>query len=1476
MTKKTKNNNHTIVGIGTSAGGIKILEKLFEIMPVDSGLSFVIIQHLSPHQKSELVSIIQRRTKMQVRQIEKDMEAEPDQVYITPPHQFISLHNNRFALKSFEESEKEKVYLPIDYFLRSLASDKKSHSTAIILTGTGSDGALGIKDIKEAGGLVITQDPETAEFDSMPRSAIDTGIVDAILSPEDIPRYLKEFKDLTDSDKEESFADKANEELVRKIFKLISEHFDYDFSKYKKNTIFRRIRKRMVVTEKHSSNKYMKFLENNPDEIEALFREFLIGVTYFFRDFESFKILKKDVFPQILSREEKSIRIWVAACSTGEEAYSIAILLKDYLEEHNIEKEIQIFASDIDTRALEVARIGKYSENIVVDVPKDLLNRYFVKKDSSYFVHKEIRDMIVFAEHSILRDPPYSSLDFISCRNFLIYIESDMQTHVLNTFHYALKSNGFLFLGGSETQRIADDVFKTTNKKARIFQKVDNRKVIADYLLFSKKGASKKEKDDQGRELPNRELSYKEFAEKTALKDYLNPFLLINKKGELLYSLGNCEKYFKFSTGEPQNNVVNLAREGLKVPISNALRKINSEKKKLLYENIMAISGTGKELVDLMIQPVNLPPAFSNFMILTLKPSEKDGKTEDKNENKIHRMSEERDEYIRQMESDLNETREYLKNVVEELETSNEELKSANEEAQSTNEELQSSNEELESSKEELQSVNEELNTSNFELQRKIEETTRFTNDLNNFLHGTDIGILFLDKGLRIKRFTPQIRGVINLEDKDIGRSIEDFNVNFLGETLVQDIQRVLDNLITIEKEISKNDDRQYWMRIKPYRTIDDKIDGVVITFTDITEKNLIQKKAEKEQKRYKLLFDNMDNGFAIHKVIRDNKGQISDFKIREINPAFKNLMQLEPEQVLDKSLFEIFENEKFRDILLSAGKNALSGAHSQQEHFFKNLNKYFRINYFSNEGDYLVTFIQDITSLKKEIETHQHLVSIIESSDDAIFSESTEGKILSWNEGAVHLYGYSESEAIGNKANRLFAYPKNDGDIELIKKVRNGQKVTNHETVHKKKDGNLIHVSLTKSPIKDDNGVVVAISNISKDITTLKKREEILKTAKIATEQASAIKSLFLANMSHEIRTPLNSIIGFTEIMEDELKSRRHKKHLRTIHDSGIQLLNLINDIVDFSRIEAKELPVHTSNVDLISLMKKTRDQYQGYSKKIKNEKNIDFRLNIPEGEKSRIIVTDEKKLQQMFHNLLSNAFKYTDEGFIEFGYNIDKDKDSLMFFVKDSGIGITEEDREKVFNRFHQSEGVSGKAISGTGLGLAISKGLAELMGGKMWLESEKGKGSEFCFTLPLINGENIKKEKNISKEKEMIIPKLHGKKILLAEDDEHTIEMMKFLLEKTGADIFIAKDGGQAMDVFNKEEFDLILLDIRLPVKNGYEVISQIKDKNPKVPVIAQSAFAMPEQVKKSHEAGFEEHITKPVTMDIFFSMLNKYLG
>lgn len=833
-----------IIGIGASAGGLAAFEAFFSGMPKDTdpGMAFVLIQHLAPDHKSLLTDLIQRFTRMQVFEVEDGMTVRPNCVYIIPPNRDMAFLNGKLQL--LEPFEPRGQRLPIGFFFRSLAQDQHERAICIILSGTGSDGTMGIRAIKGEGGMVMVQKPESSEYDGMPRSAIATGLVDYELPPAGMPTQLIAYATQAYDKLSQSITSPSlqSENALRTIFVLLRAKTGHDFSGYKTNTIYRRIIRRMTVNQIETIWMYVKVLQQTPQEVESLFRDLLIGVTNFFRDSEAFEALEEKIIPRIFTDKPAGsvIRVWSAGCSTGEEAYSLAILLQEHVEILESNYRVQVFATDLDCQAVATARAGIYPASIASDISPERLARFFTAEpgDTAYRINKSIRDLLVFSEQNVVRDPPFSKLDLISCRNLIIYIGEDLQKKLLPLFHYALNPGGFLFLGTSETVGDFSTMFSTMDRKLKLYQRRDDfhrahNTGIGQFVppLTTTDGLHPQfpaKKADTGK------LSIRELTEQTLLQQVAPAGAMVNDHGDILYLHGRTGMYLEPAPGETGSyNILNMAREGLRPALTTALHKAAGNKETVYRHGLRVKTNGDFTLVDLTIHPVvttantSQPPLYLVILeeAISSKPVSS-GQSLDANEisginGSVH---------IAALRRELHAKEEYLQ-------TANEELKSSNEEMQSVNEELQSTNEELETSKEEMQSVNEELATVNTELHTKLRDLSRANNDMNNLLAGTGIATVFVDHQLRILRFTPAATGIINLILSDLGRPVGHIVSNLVSyDRLVADAQTVLSTLIPKEVEVQTNESKWYTMRIHPYLTLDNIIEGIVISFVDITE----------------------------------------------------------------------------------------------------------------------------------------------------------------------------------------------------------------------------------------------------------------------------------------------------------------------------------------------------------------------------------------------------------------------------------------------------------------------------------------------------------------------------------------------------------------------------------------------------------------------------------------------------------------
>lgn len=860
---KTKTQNpkpFPIVGIGASAGGLEALEAFISHIPPDQNMAFVIIQHLSPSHKSIMASLLGKRTRMTVREIKDGTKVQPDSVYLNPPNKNVAIINSKLHLSLFHEIHGAR--LPIDYFFRSLAKDQGEKAICVVLSGTGTDGTLGLKAIKGAGGLTMAQEEIQAKYPGMPRSAIDTGMVDFILPVEKMPDELAKYVrhpyirgPVTEESEEHPFS-----MFVDKIFIQIRSQTGHDFSHYKRSTIHRRIQRRMAVHQIDKIADYVRYLQRVPGETDILFKDLLIGVTNFFRDPEAFKALKEKVLPNLLKDKTRDtpLRVWVAGCATGEEAYSIAILLLETMEEMKNHVELQIFATDLDHEALDYARSAAYPDSIAADVSPQRLDRFFVKEDNTYKIKKKIREMVIFADQNLIKDPPFSRLDIVCCRNLLIYMDSYLQKKILPLFNYTLVPGGAMFLGSSESIGDFIDLFQPVDIKWKIYRRKEAfLERAADYhgvplfkTLLPLENCGKHEKNKMPGKLEARHL-----IEKVILDNYAPPCVLVNERYEILYFIGHTDRYLASPAGEPSFNILKMAREGLRYKLNAALHKVINQKKAVVEEGVRVKQNGDFRTVNLVVRPF-VEPDFPQNLIMVLF-DDKTSPPSSAGKKRRPATGKEADPQIAALEQELYSTKEYLQTIIEELETSNEELKSTNEELQSVNEELQSTNEELETSKEELQSTNEELVTVNAELQKKVEELSQANNDMSNLLASTDIGTIFLDDALCIKRFTPAITSIFNLIPSDMGRPISHITSNMDNDRLQRDAREVLKTLVWKEQTIQTGDGKWYAMHIKPYRTTENVIDGLVITFMDISHLKQVEEFLRESVEQYRALAEN-------------------------------------------------------------------------------------------------------------------------------------------------------------------------------------------------------------------------------------------------------------------------------------------------------------------------------------------------------------------------------------------------------------------------------------------------------------------------------------------------------------------------------------------------------------------------------------------------------------------------------------------
>jgi two-component system, chemotaxis family, CheB/CheR fusion protein len=913
-----------IVGIGASAGGLEALEQFLGNVPEKGGMAYVVIQHLDPTHKGMLPELLQRITKMKVFQVKDRMTIKPNSVYVIPPNTSMSILKG--VLHLFEPIESRGMRLPIDFFFRSLADDRHEQSIGVILSGMGSDGSIGLRAIKEKNGIVMVQDPAAAKFDSMPRHAIDSVLVDIVAPASELPARLMDFLKripVAISDQDIEIKDKSS---LEKIIILLRTNTGNDFSSYKKNTVYRRIERRMGVHKIDKISSYVHFLQENPKEVDILFKELLIGVTTFFRDPVVWEKLKNSVIPDIISNPQTSsiLRAWIPGCSTGEEAYSLAIVFKEALEKSNPHGgySLQIFATDLDNEAIEMARKGIFPANIAVDVSPNRLNRFFTATDDGYRVNNEIREMVVFAQHNIIMHPPFTKIDILSCRNLLIYMDIELQKKLLGLFYYSINPEGIMLLGSAETLGTQRHLFTPLDPKLKIYKR--SLSTLTPEIFDFPSSFARTKPAYTEKPVPARSpLNIQTLADQLLLQRFSPAGVLVNENGDIIYISGHTGKYLEPAVGKANLNIFAMLREGLREEFPVAFRKAVLKKEAVILRNIKVGTNGNTQALNVNIQWIDKPDTLKGTVMIIfndiqevtdIKPPEKKGKKALINIRQL------------ELEKELKRSREEMQNTLEEMQTSQEELKSTNEELQSTNEELQSTNEELTTSKEEMQSLNEELQTVNAELQSKVDDFSRVNNDMKNLLNSTEIATLFLDKELNIRRYTIQATKIFKLIKSDIGRPFTDLVSDIVYPELAADALEVLRTLVFIQKQIPTKDGRWFFIRIMPYRTFDDRIDGLVITFINISDLKKVEVKLHETEQMNRLLLNSSSD--VIVKLA-------SDGTILEFNKEAEKFFGKKREDAINRNYFQMFipepgrkKTEKDMNKLLNKG---LDGKHKMQ-----------------------------------------------------------------------------------------------------------------------------------------------------------------------------------------------------------------------------------------------------------------------------------------------------------------------------------------------------------------------------------------------------------------------------------------------------------------------------------------------------------------------------------------------------------------
>lgn len=1503
-----------VVGIGASAGGLEAFKSFFANVPVQSGLAFVLIQHLSPEHASLMPELLSDSTRLPILQVTEPVAVEADHIYVIAPNTILTIREG--VLRVSPPTEPHGHRWPIDIFLRSLAEDQGENAAAVLLSGAGSDGAAGFQAIKRHGGQTFVQSPETSRYDSMPRAALATGVVDNILAVEDIGARLVDFyryreKSISDAGPDGGSGDV--QESLGQICKLLTDRLGHDFSRYKQSTLVRRIQRRMQMLRLAQSASYLEFLDKDEKEVEQLFKDLLIGVTEFFRDPEAFDILANRVIPKLFQQASSSgtVRVWAAGCATGQEVYSLAILLKEYMTRVGALHPVQIFATDIDSEALDAARLGYYGAEIEDNVSQERLQRFFRRQEGGYQVLKEIREMCIFSVHNLINDPPFSRMDLVTCRNVLIYFEAALQQRVIPLFHYALKSGGYLLLGPAESLGTHADLFRPVDKRLRIFQAATSASVPAVRLPRADGGrTSRTALDTTFKMRLARERDAKEIHERALLDWYAPPSVLIDANGEVLHFIRRTSRFLEPPVGVPSHNVFDIVRDSLRMVLRGALNQARSDDCEVVMENIDVEMQQEVQKITLIVRPLkDGEQGVERFLVIFRE--EGSPKTRDEVQEASPAITAEV-EAVNQLERELRSTKEWLQSTIEELENSNEELKSSNEELISINEEYQSANESLQTSKEELQSLNEELETVNTELSKKVDELDRANADVRNFFASTGIATLFLDRDLRIKKYTPPAVELFNLIETDIGRPLLDITARFGAAELLEAIEKCSRGEYVPDFEVFKNENAFWYIcRMVPYRTIETDIDGVVINFFDVTA----LKKAEaalretitENEKLHEIgiaFASELDLGRLVQKITdvatSVTKAQFGAFFYNILNDQGE-AYTLYTISGVPRSAFEKFpmpRNTKVFESTFRGTGPLRSDDITKDPRYGKNepdlgmpeghlpVVSYLSVPVISRNGEVIgglffghgepgifdahaesralgiaaqaaaaVDNARMVDNLRRTASaldaSDRRFRQLADSMPQIVWAARPDGYLDYYNRRWYELTGQDEKLG-GNESWMPVVHPDDlDRCIELWSgSVATGEPYEVRFRMRLAATGTFRWHLARALPIRDEEGKITRWFGTATDI-------EDMVGAENALREAADRKDEFLAMLGHELRNPLAPMkIGF-HLLNLPVTTPEKAAELRAMLERQVgHLTRIVDDLLDVSRISRGKILLRREPVDLIALAQSSITDHQV----LFQTNELSLHMDIPP--QALWIEGDPTRISQIISNLFHNASKFTDRGGDVF-VSIEGVGELARLNIRDTGMGMSPETLGQVFQPFNQADTSIDRSRGGLGLGLALVKGLVELHGGRVYAVSPGlGQGTTVSVEFPLTN------QRPASALSATAPSAARSRKIVIIEDNVDAAETLCGLLRGGGHDVVTAANGEAGVTTTLKHRAEVVICDIGLPGDlNGYDVAKRLRaEKNGgKLLLIALSGYGQDQDRKRAIEAGFNLHFTKPIDLE-----------
>jgi two-component system, chemotaxis family, CheB/CheR fusion protein len=1465
-----------IVGIGASSGGLESIQTILRGLPSDASFAVVVVQHVNSEGEEMLAQLLSKICPLPVRQVEGPVQVAAGVVYIAPARCCLEIKEGK--LRAIEPSTSTR-HATIDYFLASLATDQKERAVGIVLSGNGTDGTLGLKSISDEGGMTMAQSSESAKVPSMPESAASLGIIDYILAPAMIASELvhhAEQMEVADDSESPSSLNRQIIEALPAITAAVEKQTENDFKHYKTTTLVRRIRRRIQVLKITSVDSYVELLQSSREEAQRLFRELLISVTEFFRDPETFEALAEAVLAKRFAANggHDPMRVWVAGCATGEEAYSVAILILEAMDDLPQRVPVQIFATDLDDRALQTARAGSYPVGIQEQVSPDRLRRFFTKRANRYFVNKEVRDLIVFSAHNLISDPPFTKQDLILCRNLLIYLGSHLQKKLIPLFHYAIKPGGHLFLGPSESMSGHKELFIPIDAKHRIYQ----RKLTA----IGSPSVGDMPSLSPGRyalhqEAADSEVDLFQFGQRISLDEFAPQWAIVDDDAQIYALSADPSAYLRLSGGTFKNNLISLAHSGLKLGLRAAFSDAKKTRRRVIAENLSVPVDGGTQRVSITVQPMPEVGQDASLHFVAFQNIGEPlhlGEADDAGWHpSVSGVSYDKAKsLIDQLESELATTRSDLERTVQELEAANEELKSSNEELLSMNEELQSANEELETSKEELIRSNDTLARSN--------------SDLENLLQSTSIATIFLDKQYRIRNYTPAAKAIYALIESDIGRPLVDLSHKVESMPVLPTIAEMKELDQPIENTVHVEDGRWFIRRVHPYRAANGTADGIVVTFTDVTELRTNQQRLE----------------MALH------GGSLGawDLDLKE-NLAWRSPRHDEIfgyDEPLAVWTFNSFLHHVHPDDL------------ERTETFFRNASKELEwqhecrirrqdgaVRWISiharNVLDELGTAIRmygtvaDITDVKNAqvaIETHElQFRTLADNIAQFAWMAEPNGDIDWYNKRWFDYTGTTIEQVQGWGWTSVHHPEHLDRVIANFKKALESRSEFEDTFPLRRYDGEYRWFLTRMIPIFDDSGNVVRWFGTNTDVTEQKAIEAELDHARHMAEAANQAKSDFLANMSHEIRSPMTAILGFADLLK--VTDVEEMEKVETIRRNGQFLLELVNDILDLSKIEAGKVTVEAIRFDPTRLLEDVcslmtvRAVESGLSLKVIYENPIPI-----------AITSDPIRMRQVLINLVGNAIKFTEDGGVTLKLRyLDSDK-QLCFDVVDTGIGISEEKQAKLFRPFEQADSSIVRRYGGSGLGLAISERLAELLGGHIQVRSKEGQGSTFSLVVDCVNDPDLvdcqgrltlQSNGNNHTETTMVlnhrdVTNGSGRidiRALIVDDRRDIRFLTQHFVKQLGGEVLLAENGVEALRTIDAEEqagrlIDIVLMDVQMPEMDGFTAVRTLRERGFDRPVIALTANAMDSDRDACIAAGYTDYLSKPIDIQKLITALRKY--